>query len=729
MRVVVGFLALSVFLAGCESMKSNSDFGATSPERGIAASGLRVDKSGYAYDPADRSCDGYPRLKVETAPGTCLGLVLPRDRAVDAASKKAFVMPRTIVAVPNSDEFLVVDMGGWKANNGAIYRMSKNSRGEYGITLLKFPLNNPHGFALGPDGKFYVGEKQTISRFSYRDGKILNWELVVGGLPGRDGHMHPLAHFVFDPRNGDLYINAGAASDHCSVSTDTGTKDYRFCDDDQTTAMASIVRIPAALVANPRLNSSGKNEQISEVSAKGLRNSMAMAIHPSGILVQGENSRDFPELDEPYEEMNVVNLSETERGFHYGWPYCYNFHAVAPEWKYKENASSELTKLFKTPVDCSQQKPGFQGEYQPPHALIPPHAAPLSALYYQGRMFERDLGGKLLMTWHGYQPTGHRVVAYDVDNNGLPKVVSSLTKPTFSFDNKGACPSQKPYKPQGGLVQAAVYQELITKWDPVKGVRPKGAPVGMTVASDGSIWIVEDRENRTIVRLARTPAGAASANYQEKCEVMKAETSSHHGVSLAWRNAIRSNPELDRGYQAVQTKLVQKYCASCHGKVEDTEIASDRFSTLDFLTKNQWVVAKNLEESKMYQSITHGVTAPPMPPGGSAQFFGTSEGDSLNKALSAWIEQLPTDVESRVASTTLPSVRRIRNKPSTSGTICGQLEAGRTVSVDPRASSMITADGWKWARVYLEKKHTGLFASACSWPEDGVFYMASQKTQ
>ncbi|RYZ75994.1 MAG: L-sorbosone dehydrogenase, partial [Proteobacteria bacterium] len=480
-------LAVSFSLIGCESISKFSG------ERGVAASGQRLDKSGYSYDPEDRSCDGYPRLKVETAPGTCLGLVLARDRAVDATTKKSFVMPRTIVQIPNSDDFLVVDMGGWKKDNGALYRLSKNSRGEYGVTLLKFPLNNPHGLALGPDGKFYVGEKQTISRFRMKNGKLENWELVVGGLPGREGHMHPLAQFTFDPRNGDLYINAGAPSDHCSAETEGNAKDYRVCADEGGTGMASILRIPAQFLTNP----GKKGVSFYEIAARGLRNSMAMAIHSSGVLVQGENSRDFPELDEPYEELNVVDLAETKRGLHYGWPYCYNFHAVSPEWKYKENASSETFKLFRTPVDCSVTNPREIGEYQAPHALIPPHAAPLSALYYQGRMFDRELGGKLLMTWHGYQPTGHRVVAYDVDATGRPLLKSNKEKVSFSFDNKDACPTQKPYKPQGGMVQSAVYKELITKWNPVKGVRPKGAPVGMTVASDGSIWIVEDRENRT----------------------------------------------------------------------------------------------------------------------------------------------------------------------------------------------------------------------------------------
>ena len=39
-------------------------------------------------------------------------------------------------------------------------------------------------------------------------------------------------------------------------------------------------------------------------------------------------------------------------------------------------------------------------------------------------------------------------------------------------------------------------------------MRPQGAPVGMTVASDGAIWLVEDK-NQTIMRIDAEPASDA----------------------------------------------------------------------------------------------------------------------------------------------------------------------------------------------------------------------------
>ncbi|RYZ62975.1 MAG: L-sorbosone dehydrogenase, partial [Proteobacteria bacterium] len=361
---------------------------------------------------------------------------------------------------------------------------------------LKASLDGPHGLSFGPDGMIYIGEKNQISRFIFAEGKIKDWQIVIGNLARKEGYMHPLSQFTFDPRNGDLYINSGSPSDHCVVQ---GTGNYKSCPEVETQGNGAIYRVAAASMKN--LPAQGV--RFYEVTAVGLRNSMAMAISPAGFLIQGENSRDFPELEEPHEEINVIDL-ENGKGRHYGWPYCYNLHATSPEWLFPENKTNPVLKQFTKPVDCSQTEAKSPGEYQSPWALMPPHVSPLHMNYYRGKMFSDILGGKLLMSWHGYQPTGHRLVAYSVDDQGRPVLKTKDQRATFMMDRKGACPVEKTYEPHGGMNQYAPYEEIISKWNDVKGIRAKGAPVGFTVADDGSIWIVEDRENRTIVRLART---------------------------------------------------------------------------------------------------------------------------------------------------------------------------------------------------------------------------------
>ena len=288
-------------------------------------SGMVLDTSGYLYDPSDKSCDGFPRLQVQTMPGTCLGMVLPQKRAV--SDTKPWRFPRTLLQVAGTKDFLAIDMGGWAQNRGALYLLKQNSSGTFENILLKDGLNMPHALRAGPDGFIYVGETDKVVRFHFQDGKVRDWQVVVAPLLKYKGYMHPLVQLAFHPVNGDLYINAGSGSDHCIVK-ERGS--YSYCPEDTESGLGAIYRVPAAKLANVPV---GGIKQY-EISAQGLRNSMAMVIHPSGMLLQGENGRDFPQLEEPYEELNAIDLDDTARGKHYGWPYCNDFHSVSPEWKF-----------------------------------------------------------------------------------------------------------------------------------------------------------------------------------------------------------------------------------------------------------------------------------------------------------------------------------------------------------------------------------------------------------
>ena len=184
--------------------------------------------------------------------------------------------------------------------------------------------------------------------------------------------------------------------------------------------------------------------------ARGLRNSMALAVHSrSGLLLQGENSLDVfgrtPALDPP-DELNVV-----EAGRHYGWPYCTGNGLATPEYAQDR-------------IDCRK--------FATPAALLPPHASPLGIAYYAGAMFP-ELSGKLIVGFHSLNPrpgNGHRIGVYDTDANGVPG-----TKPP---------------------------QWLADDWSETSGLRPQGTPVGIAVAADGSIWFAED-VNQTIMVMLR----------------------------------------------------------------------------------------------------------------------------------------------------------------------------------------------------------------------------------
>ena len=320
------------------------------------------------------------------------------------------------------------------------------------------------------------------------------------------------------------------------------------------------------------------------------------------------------------------------------------------------------------------------------------------------------------MTWHGYRKTGHRLVAYTVDSQGRPAQSVSAVQPMFNVDRKeDGCATRAPMNPAGGMQRFAPYSELITRWNLRKDMRPRGAPVSFTVTDDGSIWIIEDK-NQTISRLAadssRFVAEPCDPNADDRMEL------------LAWRRAVQESPVLLADYRELHEKLVMKYCANCHDNGVDKSLANDSMAGLDFLVNSTWFIADKPEKSPGLQAILHEGQVPGMPMAGSPQFLGTPEGNELIALVKRWIGEMPSDIDTRYAKTTMKAARKIRSSPG--GTECGSLEAGATAYVDPRAQTFVKQGGWEWARIYLPPDHRALRGGACKWPEDGVFYVATQ---
>ncbi|KQP44885.1 gluconolaconase [Brevundimonas sp. Leaf280] len=409
----------------------------------------RAAQGAYA---TDGDCSGRPMTTVRMAPGYCLGLVW------QGAEAEGPRMPRGLLALSNGD-WLVTDLGNWYPGNGAIWRLSFGPDGAPHWRRLAQGLNMPHTAARGPDGRIYVSEMNRILMLDPDAADpAATVRTVIGDLPDNRLHAnrHPLSSFLFDS-NGDLLVNVGAPSDRCV--------DARG----RARANAAGACIDSAATAQVRRHAylgNGRWAEDSTVFASGLRNSIALVRHPSGTILQGENSVDLTTPDHPYDEINVLR-----QGGHYGWPYCVDLATPLPGW------SAAQTRC---------------GQRDRPVALLPPHAAPLDLIYYDGAMFP-ELRGRLLMSWHGYRRAGGRIVAGETDGEGRP-----LT------DIGG----RYAIYPRGALSYPAGAPSLRGKvltpgWDTVAGRQPRGAPVVLAVAADGSIWVTDDR-NRAILRIARS---------------------------------------------------------------------------------------------------------------------------------------------------------------------------------------------------------------------------------
>lgn len=368
-------------------------------------------------------CGGFPRVAVRTAPGSCVGLV---------AAHLGFARG---VAVLGGDVY-VADMGGWRKAHGRVLRLGEG--GHAAPQTVLDGLDQPNALVPGPHGTLYVGVLGAVLAFDPRAADPrAGLRVVVSGLPV-DGR-HPLPALAPAP-DGSLFVNVGSASDNCRQAGGAPPDPAQPCPETlESPPRGAILRVvPGAQPVDARG---------AEVYARGLRNSMALAVLPSGALFAAANARDAIDQADPAladAELPHEPLLRVERGADYGWPYCYDDLRPSPEYPH---------------FDCASRRA--------PERLLPAHAAPLGMLLYRGAALP-DLDGRLLVAYHGYRANGHRLVAVSLDAQGRP---------------------------------AGEPRDLVYGWDGGMPGHPRGAPVGLCEAPDGSVLITEDH-NGTLLRLA-----------------------------------------------------------------------------------------------------------------------------------------------------------------------------------------------------------------------------------
>ncbi len=490
------------------------------------------------------SCDGLPRIDVSTPRGVCVGVVAD-----------GFRFPRTVTPLADGS-LIVVDMGGWVPRRGSLWRLTLDaSTRTYVKRKVLERLDRPHGAAVGPDGLLYIGELSRVFRFNPDAADPVGTvETVVAELPTEG--RHPLTAIAFD-KQGYLYVNRGSASDNCEASKGFRPANGRLCPEAEGHSARGVIR---------RYALTGPNRTATRWSnyAVGLRNSMAMAIHPeSGLFVQGENSRDSinradKSLDDrtlPHEELNIITPWQD-----YGWPYCYDNNKASPEFK---------------GFDCSRMRK--------PALLLPAHVAPLGMAYYTGGMFPDWYKGKLLMTWHGYREFGQKLVAIPTDAVG---------------------------KPVGEPL------EIINGWYR-KGTQPLGSPVGVGVGKDGSIFVAEDK-NGTVLRVFFDPAQGNG--------IPTPGLSVNPGNDPGQEARCQELATRDDSFSRIQRDIIDPLCTSCHGAAGGNA-GNLRLARCDDIGNAQrllaprsgrspFVVPKSLK-SELYLRLegkTPGL--PPMPAGG-----------------------------------------------------------------------------------------------------------------
>jgi glucose/arabinose dehydrogenase len=668
-------------LPGCRSL----DWVQSGGNRRGGDYGSGAEPQNFSFQPNDQSCAGYPRLRIETMDKMCIGLV--------AQNTKDYFRPRVILPIPmRANEYLITDHANFSDTDGKIWYLKDN--GAFNKNSLKIVLRGlslPHQIALGPgsgpDQLVLFGESHEINAFPVSaigaDGTIAAGAIktVVSGLPPfyigeRKNSVHPISHFVLDEQF-NLYVNVGSFSDHCSdnkgsrciesslnVSSGNGGADLAHA--------GAVIRRYAY-----QSNSGGGWDSKFSVVAQGLRNSMGLMFSAGGDLIQLENSRDFPESQRPYEELNVIPkslLAGSSAPPHYGWPYCYDAEKTSDEWK-------EFQQFNCTDTQNASQLAGPNGEgvrYVPPYILLPPHGAPLGILQYTGSLLPA-LTGKLLVPLHGYRPAGHRIVAFDLNEDqqssqyGLP--VRSSEPATFRQDSDagGTEPAETRYelgKSASEESYTAQSIDVVGGWYESPGVRPQGAPVALTQVSDGSIWIADDKSG-SILRLAATDQGPLPV-------------APRPDFASAYTSLVQALPEIGESAKRVSTDLFQSnHCAGCHDDFRlPRDGNEDGLAGLRYvLALGGWVNPGEPDESVLLQKLLPAGQSPMPPP--DYAFQSQQDAEAAANLVSEMILKLPARELIFQNEGTQPV--SFRN----GGYECGSLPVGQAVAVASRQAQKL----------------------------------------
>ena len=229
----------------------------------------------------------------------------------------------------------------------------------------------------------------------------------------------------------DLPAGGGHFTRTIAFSQD-GTKLYVSVGSSSNIDIEKDQRRAAVLVSDP----DGKN---SRIFASGLRNAVGLGIEPaSGAVWVSVNER-----DELGDNLPPDYFTSIKDGGFYGWPYSYIGSNVDPR--------------------VAPQKPELVAKAIIPDVLLGPHMAPLQFAFYAGRQFPEEYRGGAFVAEHGSWNRATR--------NGYQVVF-------VGFKDGKAAADPVPFLT--GLVPNPA------------GPNVNGRPVGVTVASDGSLLVSDD---------------------------------------------------------------------------------------------------------------------------------------------------------------------------------------------------------------------------------------------
>jgi glucose/arabinose dehydrogenase len=360
--------------------------------------------------------------------------------------------PRVIRVAPNGDLFVADSMFG----SVHILRIPAGHTKPEKETVFASGLTQPFGIAFYPVGPnpqwVYIANSDGVVRFPYKNGDLEATGKPEHIIAGISPTHHYARDIVFSPDGNRLFFSVGSAS---NVAQDmfpephlTMNPEPRIVDD-----LVEWVKIKPVGAAwdteelRADVLSFDPNGRNLKIVATGLRNCEGLTVQPvTGQLWCLVNERDDLGDNTPFEYATHV-----VEGAFYGWPWYFIGGHEDPRQ--------------------AGGRPDLKDKVTVPDVLMQAHSAPLQMIFYQRDHFPAEYKGSAFVAMHGSwnrdQRTGYKVVRLLFDRSGKP---------------------------------TGEYEDFMTGFV-VSDSQVWGRPVGVAVASDGSLFVTEDGSG-TIWRVA-----------------------------------------------------------------------------------------------------------------------------------------------------------------------------------------------------------------------------------
>lgn len=364
---------------------------------------------------------------------------------------------RHLEVAPNGDVFVAIrntrGPDGSVITGGVVILRDLDGDGRADETY-RFGENGGNEVLLG-EGYVYFATDDAVLRYPFPAGATAPGgppDTLVKELPAVQNHR---AKSLALGEDGSLYVNIGSPSNACQEEPrSVGSPGLDPCP--QLETRAGIWRFDATRTNQTQ----GDGSRF----ATGLRNTVALTMHPSGELYGVIHGRDqlsalwsesFTQeesAEKPSEEFVRIN-----EGDDFGWPYCYHDPAVdtkvlAPEY----GGDGEVVGR------CSKMKDPLIG--------FPAHWAPNDLAFYTGDQFPPEYRGGAFIAFHG-----------SWNRAPLPQGGYSVT---FS-----------PFQGGSATGEWSVFADGFSGGDK----SPRGAahrPTGLSVGPDGSLYISDSQVGR-----------------------------------------------------------------------------------------------------------------------------------------------------------------------------------------------------------------------------------------